>query len=220
MGLRPYPLQLASHLLPFPSNAVPAHHPYPLDYTLLSMSQSDYIPGSLSKSLPESRVWTESERVKALAIYAETRSSTEVERITGIPKTTVQSWTQTEEGMRAVEQLRTALRERCAWGYVEQLVVSQDLMMKRLVQGDPVVLADGRIVYRGVSARDLMMIMAVSQDKHAALVGTMESGQQTDKALNNLANKLLDKLAERKASNEPKAKPLSDVDTDNSPYLG
>lgn len=179
--------------------------------------QSTHPLGLSPNSLPQSKVYTESERAYALAVYAETRSPTAVYRQTGIPESTIREWASSEEGQNAIASLRGIIRERCAWGYVEQMMVAHQLLMERLRNGDPVVLTDGRVVYRGVSARDLMMVMAVSQDKHASLVGQLESGQHVDKALNSLANKLMEKLAQAKGSPEPKAQPLSD---DASDYVG
>lgn len=177
-------------------------------------------PLNQALSLPESKAWTETERAHALAVFAETNSVTEAERQTGIPKTTIHQWTQSERGIFAIEQLRTMLRARVAWQHIKTLNKALNLLHKRLDLGDEVVLPNGQIVYKAVSARDLMMIAAVSQDKHATAVGQIDTGRNVDNQLGLLAKRLMDKLAQEQAHNNQGVKPVSPNTDVSANYLG
>lgn len=171
-------------------------------------------------SLPESKLYTESERAHALAIYAETHSSSVVEKQTGIPESTVRSWVASEWGSKAISTIREKIREHAAWPLLTQLLRSHTIIMDRLERGDPVVLHDGTIVRRGVSARDAMMIMAVSQDKWMALTATLETQKNSDQALNSLANKLLEKLAKGQARPAPIIDAKPEPKGDGNQWMG
>lgn len=177
-------------------------------------------PSDLGINLPLSKVWTESERAHALAVYAETNSVREASRESGIPVSTIHSWISTEAGAQSVERLRTYLREHVAWKHAQTVLKGLNLLHKRMDIGDEHVLPNGNIVYKAVSARDLMMIIAVSQDKHANMVGQLDSGRNVDAALSSLASKLMDKLAEAKAQHNQGPKPITQATDASEGYIG
>ena len=170
--------------------------------------------------LPQSKVYTETERVHALAVYAETNSVTEAERQTGIPKTTIHTWVNSDRGIEAIEHIRTALREHVAWEHLKTMHKALKLLHKRLDVGDEVVMPNGQIVYKAVSARDLMMIAAVSQDKHAAVIGQLDNGRNVDNQLNLLAKKLMEKLAQEQSNNNQGVKPIAPQTNPAEGFMG
>lgn len=158
----------------------------------------------------ESRQWSESDRAYTLAVYAESNSSRETERITGVPHNTIQEWARSEWGSGVIQQIRTAIRAKCAWTMIEAAERSANALLYRLKHGDEVVLANGMVVMRAVSARDCIMISSIAQDKVAMLTGMLEGSKQVDRALDALASRLMEQMGKPKA-NEPPTKAIPAV---------
>lgn len=150
--------------------------------------------------------YTERERLVGLAVYAETGSSRAVERETGIPASTIESWLDQDECLAMVEQLRTAIRSRAAWQCIERIELSHQYLMERITKGDPVVMRNGSVRYVPVKARDLMLINACSTDKALLLANAIEGSKHQDSALNALADKLAASVANKLKESTTKPK--------------
>lgn len=143
--------------------------------------------------------YTEKDRAYALSVYAETNNLSEASRKSGIAKQTIHYWLQDDETLAFVDDIRTVLRSRCAFELVELTALSFRAAKDSLLNGDEVVLKDGSIVRRKVSGRDAMMMGAIAMDKHILLTATAEHDAQVAKALNHLADSLLDSLTSKVA---------------------
>lgn len=157
--------------------------------------------------------YTEFERAQALAVYAVSGSVRSAERETGIPKGTIGRWIEDEEGIDLVQRLRTALKERTSWRWVQIVEEAQRQMMQRLEYGDPHVMKGGNIVYHPVKAKDVTLMASVAQDKLTLMTNGLEASRATGKQLAALAERLLAaKVKPPKAKDEP-ASPVPNVDT-------
>jgi hypothetical protein len=138
--------------------------------------------------------YSEKDRAYALSVYAETGNLSEASRKSGIAKQTIHYWLQDDETQAFVDDIRTLLRTRCAFELVELTALSFKAAKDSLLHGDEVVLKDGSIVKRKVSGRDAMMMGAIAMDKHILLTATAEHDAHVAKALNHLADNLLESL--------------------------
>lgn len=158
---------------------------------------SDPETGATLSPLRDQRVsgyWSETDKAFALAVYAETNSSMEASRRSGIPQTTIHQWVQSEWGDALVVKLRIALRERVAWKYQEIIDKALNNIMVSLERGDPVIYNGHVMGYAPVKAADLIKIAAIAQDRHALVTGQLEGSKKVDSQLNSLADKLMQRI--------------------------
>lgn len=162
---------------------------------------------------------SESDRTRALAIYAETNSIAEAARQTGIAQTTIHYWLQDDEVQAVVVRLRSAIREQAAWNYVEIIGLAQREVLKRLKYGEEHVTKSGDIVLLPVKARDAILIASVAQDKLANLTAGLEGQSKANRHLNHLAKQLLETM---QAAQAVKPDPLPEPSTPGpaSAYMG
>ena len=126
----------------------------------------------------------------ALAIYAETLNCEEAARQTGIPQSTIRTWTQTEEGDAKINELRAALRYQLAFKLTQ---VSQEAIRQiedRLTNGDERLLPNGEIVRVKIPGKELASIASMAIDKHALLTGTIDAGKNIKAGVESLAQAL------------------------------
>ena len=134
---------------------------------------------------------TGEEKNLALAVYAETLNQNEASRVSGVPKTTINGWLETEEGSAIVDRLRIAIRYEMAYKCVEVSKLALDSVLDRLKSGDWVINSkSGEQERIPVMAKDAAMIASMAIDKHALLTGTIESGKNINSGLLALAGEL------------------------------
>lgn len=138
------------------------------------------------------REYTDTERIAALAHYAETGSLQGTASALGVPYTTLRNWLEHDWASDYVVELRQAVRERYANDYVRLIGAAIGQMEERLRHGDPHILKNGSMVFAPIKFRELVLGMAVCVDKHALLTGNMPSTRPVDRALAALSAKLLD----------------------------
>ena len=143
--------------------------------------------------------YSEEQRALALAVYAETGSTTSAAQETGIPLSTVHSWVTRDPEIDAkLEALRRALRERMAWKYAETAELALRELLDRVRDGDYHYDKEGNCTRRKIPGRELAFITSVCGDKHALLTGTMVKQQGEDQALTTLADRLVKAIEGRR----------------------
>jgi hypothetical protein len=133
----------------------------------------------------------DSRRMMALAVFGETGSLATASRHTGVAKSTIAGWVDSEDGAETVEQLRISARANTAHKYMAVSSMALDKVMQRLVSGDPHVTKKGEIVYAPVKARDAAVIASIATDKTYLIAGALADGQKINQALRGLASELV-----------------------------
>lgn len=134
----------------------------------------------------------ETVKLAALAHFASSGSVTATAEATGLPKSTLQTWTSSEEGSELVGHVRTALRHAIAADLVTNARLAVAEVRDRLINGDEVVQSDGSVVRRKVTGKDAMYIASNSISQHAML--TMDSKAVANANLSKLASDLIEAL--------------------------
>lgn len=148
--------------------------------------------------------YTASERLKALAVYAETGSVSRAASAINAPTNTVWNWVNDANGSGdELTRIRAALRSGIAWDLTECSVLAAKAIRDRLLNGDAHVTKDGTVVYAPVKLRDAVMAMAVSADKVQQLAVTLTDNVTVNGSLDKLADALLSKIQSRKGQSVP-----------------
>lgn len=126
-------------------------------------------------SLPHSAPYLETDKLRALAVYAETGNQSAVERETGVPQETVRNWVNDEANGSLIGELRSTIRYNEGWRLAKLVSRGLDEVEKSFDQGDAVVLKDGRIVYRRASLRDNVIAMSILMDKWMMISGAISN---------------------------------------------
>ena len=134
--------------------------------------------------------YTEAQKNKALAIYAETLNADEASRQTNIPTSTIKDWSNSEEGQAQIDSIRAAVRTRFAWEFVELANKGIAVLHDRLEHGDYKLLNNGEQVRVPVSAKDAASIVSMTIDKHALVTGAVDQGKAIKGAMVALADAL------------------------------
>ena len=142
-----------------------------------------------SGNFPQYR-YTDNERLLALSVYAETQNFQAASDATGIPSSTIEYWIGSEQGEAMLQDIRTSLRHSVAFDVAKAAMLAVKLAHQRLIEGDAVVMRDGSIVYKPVSARDCSTISSIMIDKWTLLTGTNQTGSSESSRLNSLAKQL------------------------------
>lgn len=111
----------------------------------------------------------ETVRLTALAHFASSGSVTATSEALGLPKSTLQTWTSSEEGSELVGHVRTTLRHAIAADLVTVSRKAIAATLDRLDNGDEVITGLGEKVRRKVSAKDAMYIASNANSMHMML---------------------------------------------------
>lgn len=155
-------------------------------------------------------------RMQALALLAETGSPTTAARTLGLPQSTVSTWAKQEGVAETLDALRAAIRTQSAHKYAAVASLSLDALLDRIVHGE-YVREDGRTIRVPMKAKDLTMAASIATDKHALLTGMLSSEQKVDRALRELADKLVQAAG---GASTPPASPDSPPGASPMPELG
>ena len=134
--------------------------------------------------------YTDAQKHKALAIFAETLNADEASRQTNIPTSTIKDWSNSEEGQAQIDSIRAAVRTRFAWEFVELANKGIAVLHDRLEHGDYKLLNNGEQVRAPVSAKDAATIVSMTIDKHALVTGSVDQGKQIKAGMLALAEAL------------------------------
>jgi len=126
----------------------------------------------------------------ALAVYAETLNTEEATRLSGIPGSTIRTWTNSEEGQAQIDTLRAAQRYQNAYKFLEMSNKGIAVLMDRLEHGDYKLTKSGEIVRVPVAADVAVKIVGMAVDKHALLTGTIDRGSNIQAGIRALAEGL------------------------------
>lgn len=137
------------------------------------------------------RSYTEADKLRALAMVAETGNRGMAARRLGMPPTTVWQWADRAERDGTLDELRRAVRHRMAWDYIDLAQRALAVALDRLEHGDPHLARDGTVHFLPVRARDAAMIASIATDKHALVTGQLGQGRPSDQGLADLADRLV-----------------------------
>lgn len=127
----------------------------------------------------------ETDRIRALAVYAETGNQHEAARQIGVDPGTVNDWVNDESAPSLIAELRSTVRYNEGWRLARLVSQSLEKVSQAMDDGDPVVLKSGQIIYRRQSLRDLTICMSILMDKWMLISGaisneTMLLGKMTE----------------------------------------
>lgn len=112
-------------------------------------------------------------RIQALAVYAETGNASQSAKAMGLPRQTVEGWIQEEGTPQLIDELRSTIRFNEGWRIASMVGQSLDLVAQAMREGDPVILRDGRTVYKRASLKDLVVTSSILIDKWMLISGAM-----------------------------------------------
>lgn len=124
---------------------------------------------------PPSNAYLETDRIRALAIYAETGNQNETARQSGIPQSTVRNWVNDEGTSGLIGELRSTIRYNHGWTLANMVGRSLKLMDQAMAEGDPVVLKDGRTIFKRASLKDLTIVSSILIDKWMMISGAISN---------------------------------------------
>lgn len=157
----------------------------------------------------------------ALAVYADTGSTSEAMALTGIPHNTIHSWISSAEGEAEIASLRQAIRAKVGHIYAAIAVKAATQVMGILDRGEERLTKDGTVMLMQPSLRDMTMTCAVFTDKHAMITGMLDKERAVDAGLSRIAGELMAKLAKLvPATPEPTPVATPAPASSSSPYLG
>ena len=132
----------------------------------------------------------EASKMLALAVYAETLNTEEAERISGVPGSTIRTWTYGEEGQSQIDSLRAAQRYQNAYAFLEISKKGIEKLNDRIEHGDWKIGKDGELVRVPMTGKDLAAVVSMCVDKHALLTGTIDRGSNIQAGIRALAEGL------------------------------
>jgi len=130
-------------------------------------------------------------RRRAIAEYVVSGNRKQVALALGVPRCTVQDWVRSEWGQELINSIRRENQDSMISRYSSIVQSALDRTSERLEQGDYLgVNEDGETLYKPVSARDSIMIAAISTDKMRLLSNQATSITATDGALVKISEQL------------------------------
>lgn len=163
------------------------------------MSLTSPIPESATPKPRNYTQWSEADKAKALAAFAETGNLAVSAAVIGCPESTLRYWLSDPEAKDEVERIRSAIRTAVAWQHIENAALAAAVVRDRLINGDVHVLKDGDKVRAPVKLRDAAIAGSISIDKAMALAATFNGSAEVNDTLNKLAAALLSKIKRNEA---------------------
>ena len=191
------------------------------DYKKIQDEQEEYVKSQIPDDLTISpEVWhdlevgrnnkyTIDQRVQAVCYYAVLGNSLKVERLLGIPASTIRHWRGMDWWPIVISEVRKAKDQELDAMLTDVMHKATEQLLDRVENGDEVVTKDGDIVRKKLGAKDLAVAgLAVPYDKRALMRGDPTSRvekKSSDEILTGIATQLeavLDKV-ETKLNIEP-----------------
>lgn len=123
--------------------------------------------------------WSDKKRIEALTILAATGILTEVQKLTGVPASTVRQWLKEQWARDLLDEIRNENDFAIDSKFTGIVHTALNGLSERLENGDSKILKDGSLVRIPVSARDLAIITAINVDKRQLLRGKPTSRSET-----------------------------------------
>lgn len=152
-------------------------------------------------------------KMLALSVYAETLSTTEASKRSGVPKTTIHTWVHEPDSDALLDQLRTAMRSQLAFRCAEAAVLAVDTVLDRLKHGE-YRLINNELQLCPVNAKDAGYLAGMMIDRHTLLTSG-NNGNKVGDALTLVAGKLMEAIQTAAQSPKKEAK-QGDAPVDNS----
>lgn len=136
------------------------------------------------------RAYYDTDRLKTLAVYAETGNTVEAARTMGIPRQTVADWVNDDGTPQLLDELRSTLRYELGWQLASKV--------KALLSGieddpyDEVVTKHGAIVLKRVPWKDRVIGFSILTDKWALISGALSQSNAIVSRLDQLGHQLRD----------------------------
>lgn len=144
----------------------------------------------LQQPRPGQSPYFETDRIRALAVYAETGNAAEAARTIGADDGTVTAWVNDDATGSLIDELRSTIRFNCGWELAQQVRENIAMLGARRDQGDAVVLKDGRIIFKPVSYRDLVVGTSILMDKWMLISGAISNETQLLGRMDDLSKQL------------------------------
>ena len=141
--------------------------------------------------------YSHEQRMKTVAVFASCGTQQKTAALTGIPATTIHTWTKSEWWQAALEHIRIENRSRLNGELTAILFGGLEQARERLDNGDVTVLKDGEIVRHPIKVRDLTLMAAIMFDKRQILNNSPTTITQSDTRLVGLADRLSKMVEER-----------------------
>jgi len=133
------------------------------------------------------------DRDHAVNLYLQTGSIYQVQKLTGIPKTTLQQWRHSEWWGEVVRQIRDDSNAVQEAQMSKTLDTTLSKLNERLEQGDPVWSKDHGIEYVPLKSRDLAYVAQVLFDRRQLLRGgNVAVEKNTERDLGQLTKAFID----------------------------
>lgn len=169
----------------------------------------------LPRPAPGQSPYFETDRIRALAVYAETGNAAEAGRQLGIDDQTISRWVADEGSPALIDELRSTIRFNYGWKLADEFGKTLDMLGRRRDEGDAVVLKTGQIVYKPVSFRDLVVGASILLDKWSLISGTISNETQLLGRMDDLSKQLTVMGGALKAS--PPSPPLDGTPIEDPP---
>ena len=135
--------------------------------------------------------YTDEQRRRVITEYVVSGNAVRVAESCNIPRQTIDAWVSSGWGVDLISTIRHAKQDELSAGYTNIITRAMESVNKRLSTGDYAGLdKDGETPYKPVSARDSIMIAAISTDKMRLLNNQSTSITVTDNALINISKQL------------------------------
>lgn len=159
-------------------------------------------------------IYPDEKYLEAATLYAITGTLETIERLTGIPVSTLRKWTREERFKEIVREVRQENNEKIDAKFTQIIEKSCDLILDRLEHGDHVWdTKRGELIRKPVGAKDLSLVTAINIDKRQLI-----RGEPTQRVEQVNEDTRLEKLAAQfsKIANQfkdaPKLTPVIDVE--------
>lgn len=135
--------------------------------------------------------YTDEDKRRAMAVYTVLGNQLRTAEQTGIPRRTLHDWIKSSWGQDMITAIRHEKQDQFIAGYTNIIESALESVQERLSTGDYVGTGDdGNPVYKPLSARDSIMIAAISTDKMRLLSNQATTITQSDNVLTGIAAQL------------------------------
>lgn len=117
----------------------------------------------------------DTDKIRAMAVYAETGNQAEAARQSGVIVDSVNDWVNSEQHTSLIGELRATIRYNEGWRLSRLFSKSLDVVEERLAKGDAVVLKTGETIYKPVSYRDAVVGASILFDKWMCISGAISN---------------------------------------------
>lgn len=162
---------------------------------ILSKTRGAPFTGLVKKGM-ERGIYPEEKRIEAVTIYAATGHFGRTSELTKLPESLIRQWRKQSWFQELLREIRSENNEKLDAKFTEIVDAALDQLSDRITHGDHVVLRDGSLVRRPVTAKDLSLVSAINIDKRQLLRGEPTSRSESLGTVEQQTVGRLEKLAE------------------------